>query len=1157
MTFDLSFAEKLLHMDARIPGSTIAAKQLDGAVAAANILERRKVVYLADEVGMGKTYVALGAMAILRHVYPDFRVLIIAPRGNIQTKWKRELELFYRHNVRVKDLRNKGLDGGSAKPIALCDSVFEFVRQASANPHQDYILRLSSFSLAASIGDTKDIVTEESAAKLIDRVKSTIPWLDKRSLANRNKQQLKSKIAEKLNELVPEFDLVIIDEGHNLKHGLAIDAAARNHVLHNVLKNKINRAMFLSATPVEHSYKHLFNQLSVVQKEEQFMFLEDDTLSDEDKKRKLQDIVIRRVYHVSLNCKDYTRNMYRREWRNGGVHLHDEPIRTANVREQLAMALVQNKVSEILERDFNNSFQIGMLASFESFAETLANSTESTFDDADQTKEDRERQGADVSVVNAIVSKHRERFKTELPHPKMNALVDSMSDSFNTGEKSLIFVRRVASVREIKNRLDIEYNSYLWKRLNSELALPTDSMAMLRRAYDTYSQDRFDRLSTGTSGVVSNGSDNSDVDSGDIDTFFAWYFRGDGPDGVFSGGHLNKRFTSTSGLYSTMFELNYLALVLDCSAADVMKNLSKQLSMPQATLQNQLQDLARSYIGSERKTKKLTRKLQFEATQAAGLELLANAKGPLGAKAALMRRVRLSDYIPTGTHARSKIDVERWACLPTFFSELRAYSDLQSAFFPTAEFGPDVTSDPLADESSLKNHLKHVSMLSGVSRLGHSYIDLYIAILNNRGRIALGPADVSEVDVVEDVEDATEADQDRSPIVAWLDKLEQQRTADRSVSGYCAFDELSTVARDMQMIIEHNAHELEDISMIDLDRQVARLLRRQQPVFGMFGAINQTVIKQFRMPGYPLILISTDLLQEGEDLHLYCSRVYHYGIAWTPSAMEQRTGRIDRVKSQTDRRLGRLNFDVPDDQKLQVYYPYLKDTYETLQARRVFERMNRFLQLVNSNVVEFKYDSRINVESALLESIVIPQPLTERLESAFPINESRDLKGKLTGLKVDTSHAEILYDRLRNIHDKLRLVDDDLKWEPIVNVHEYSAVLTLKDGRKEDIRLSLTSRHDRVYLTCRSIIGDFSRIEIEQNWEHIAANANVKLLVKQKGTKRNLLQLRAMGEVELVSPTSDKDRAIWLIRQVANAADAIERLLADTDEDHDSEINCD
>lgn len=1137
MTFDRSFADNLLHMDARIPGSTIAAKQLDGAVAAANILERRKVVYLADEVGMGKTYVALGAMAILRHVYPDFRVLIIAPRGNIQTKWKRELELFYRHNVLVKDLRNKGLDGGSARPIVLCDSVFEFARQASANPHQDYILRLSSFSLAASVGDANETVTEESAAKLIDRVKNTIPWLDKRSLANRNKQQLKSKIAEKLNELVPEFDLVIIDEGHNLKHGLANDAAARNHVLHNVLKNKINRAMFLSATPVEHSYKHLYNQLSVVQKEEEFTFLEDNTLSDEDKKKKLQDIVIRRVYHVNLNGKDYTRNMYRREWRNGGVTVHDEPIRTANVREQLAIALFQNKVAEILERDFNNSFQIGMLASFESFAETLANSTESTFDDADQTKEDRERQGADVSVVNAIVRKHRERFETELPHPKMNALVDSISDSFKTGEKSLIFVRRVASVREIKNRLDIAYNSYLWKRLNSELALPADSMAMLERAYHTYCQDRLERLSAGTSGLVSNGADNSDVDSGDVDTFFAWYFRGDGPDGVFSGGHLNKRFTSTSGLYSTMFELNYLALVLDCTGADVMKTLSKQLSMTQDILRNQLQDLARSYIGSEHKTKKLTRKLQYEATQAAGLQLLAAAKGPLAVKAALMRRVRLSNFTPTGTRTRSKIDAERWACLPTFFSELKGYSNLKSAFFPTAAHGRDVKPDPLADENSLKNHLKHISMLSGVSRLGHSYIDLYIAILNDRGRIALGAADVREADVGDEVEDATEADQDRSPIVAWLDKLEQQRTSDRTVSGYCAFDELSTVAKDMQMIIEHNAHELEDISMIDLDRQVSRLLRRQQPVFGMFGAINQTVIKQFRMPGYPLILLSTDLLQEGEDLHLYCSRVYHYGIAWTPSAMEQRVGRIDRVNSKTDRRLSRLNSDIPDDQKLQVYYPYLKDTYETLQARRVFERMNRFLELVNSNNVEFKYDSRIDVESALLESIVMPQPRTEPLKSAFPINEARDLKGKLTDLKVHTSHADIFYVRLKNIYDQLRSFDDDLKWEPIVNEHEYSAVLALKDGRKKDIRLSVTSRQDRVYLTCRSIIGDFSRIEIEQNWEHITAVANVKLLVKQKGTKRNLLQLRAMGEVELVSPTSDMDRAIWLIRQVATAHD--------------------
>src|SRR5512140_955229 len=93
------------------PLSPEAAKeQLRGAVAVHNILERRRVAYLADEVGMGKTYVALGALALFRHFKPDFRVLVIAPRENIQRKWIKELENFIRFNVRFPDLRVKAVD---------------------------------------------------------------------------------------------------------------------------------------------------------------------------------------------------------------------------------------------------------------------------------------------------------------------------------------------------------------------------------------------------------------------------------------------------------------------------------------------------------------------------------------------------------------------------------------------------------------------------------------------------------------------------------------------------------------------------------------------------------------------------------------------------------------------------------------------------------------------------------------------------------------------------------------------------------------------------------------------------------------------------------------------------------------------------------------
>ena len=63
---------------------------------------------------MGKTYVALGALALFRHFDPGFRVLVIAPRENIQRKWMKELRNFVRNNVRFADLRVKAVDGAGA-----------------------------------------------------------------------------------------------------------------------------------------------------------------------------------------------------------------------------------------------------------------------------------------------------------------------------------------------------------------------------------------------------------------------------------------------------------------------------------------------------------------------------------------------------------------------------------------------------------------------------------------------------------------------------------------------------------------------------------------------------------------------------------------------------------------------------------------------------------------------------------------------------------------------------------------------------------------------------------------------------------------------------------------------------------------------------------
>ena len=47
----------------------------------------RLTEYVQD---MGKTYVALAVVALIRHFHPKTRLLVIAPRENIQRKWQRE-----------------------------------------------------------------------------------------------------------------------------------------------------------------------------------------------------------------------------------------------------------------------------------------------------------------------------------------------------------------------------------------------------------------------------------------------------------------------------------------------------------------------------------------------------------------------------------------------------------------------------------------------------------------------------------------------------------------------------------------------------------------------------------------------------------------------------------------------------------------------------------------------------------------------------------------------------------------------------------------------------------------------------------------------------------------------------------------------------------
>src|SRR5690606_19254299 len=90
----------------------------------------------------------------------------------------------------------------------------------------------------------------------------------------------------------------------------------------------------------------------------------------------------------------------------------------------------------------------------------------------------------------------------------------------------------------------------------------------------------------------------------------------------------------------------------------------------------------------------------------------------------------------------------------------------------------------------------------------------------------------------------------------------------------------------------------------------------------------------FNTPLLPEVLICGQVAQEGIDLHRHCSYVLHYDLAWNPATLEQRTGRIDRIGSRTQR-LRQLTPRGLDSAFLEVDTPYLAGTYD----ERMFEEL--------------------------------------------------------------------------------------------------------------------------------------------------------------------------------------------------------------------------
>jgi superfamily II DNA or RNA helicase len=128
----------------------------------------------------------------------------------------------------------------------------------------------------------------------------------------------------------------------------------------------------------------------------------------------------------------------------------------------------------------------------------------------------------------------------------------------------------------------------------------------------------------------------------------------------------------------------------------------------------------------------------------------------------------------------------------------------------------------------------------------------------------------------------------------------------------------------------------------------------------------QRLMLTFNSPFFPEVLIASSVMAEGVDLHRFCCYVIHHDLCWNPSTLEQRTGRVDRIGAKVER----------CGQPIRVYLPYLAETQDEKQYRVVMDRERWFGVVMGE---KFRVDARTTDKLAQR----VPLPASVAKELAF------------------------------------------------------------------------------------------------------------------------------------------------------------------------------
>jgi len=1084
----------------------IADRQFEVIVKSFNALQNgRNFIYIADEVGLGKTYIALGIISLLRHFSKNpsiYKDLIVVPKRNLQDKWQKEISKFIENNYLFADNRVKSVIG---KPVG--KSGARELHHKLMLIEKDYpsyhIFRNSSFSMAVHQGGEDQWKTKFKQFKNTE----TYYILDNKEIDYKrdNGNFLRRLYAYMLNINMPCFDTIIIDEAHNFKHGIDGEVSQRNQVMSRImgvtqndeidkkifsdfpgLKDEIKplakNVIFLSATPINTSMIEMKNQFDVFLPNHNYNNLNSEPCI-QNIKNDLSKFLIRGVMNIDVNQKPYSRNMYRHEHRQGNVDMKypdSVPISLDNAKSVILTGLMQYKIMKELDQKNNKSFEIGLLSGFESF------SARSKDIDRDNEKDNsKKRENIDQNLINDLANDYERNFKTTIPHPKMDVLVDELFKDLLNGEKSLVFVRRIASVKELEQKLSLKYSNHIIELIKKyapknktkikvildeyEIAKDVEKIeSILRMIAERISDSKQFRLISSNSATENIGTFQHKVNEviknengSNGDTYI-----------VKTVIKARKNKTLTDLIYYHLNALN--EKLIDEEDDPGWRDLETDLLNYQKLIRKNLNRLKRldkdltevsiklilhthSLIDKEQTEDEGDNKeFEDDAKQSAKsissffFTQFMRTKGKSFKKVSYKKSWFEFNYLHILNFSKSfDINLHKLETKLSFKesdTEAKVFRDYQalvkesistqnnkgidlsklSEKYQSKTFVTDLLTKHC--ENEFNDFLKRIIQNDDVHKFLHS-LEILEEILKGVFRNGSGalPAYLAWASNASDISQAL------------LDILTKEYS-----NGFShVLIEIKAILNDFEKIVSVNFPD---------KGNVHGLLLNQLPVQGVSGYHKVNVSKaatQFRMPGWPVVLIATDILKEGEDLHTYCSKVYHYGIAWNPSDMEQRTGRIDRIGSKLYHQIHNLTIgEIPFEKKLQVFFPYIQDSFEVIQVAKVFEGMNRFIKTFYDFTNTFAIENHAKTNDNIIK---IPEQITSKLESKYDVNHFKNTTEDNNAFSINPiigfsfiqllGKLSILFNEIKSRH-----VDKENEWiKPDINNLKITGMIFYED----------------------------------------------------------------------------------------------------------------